>query len=63
MKIELECNVDALKEFFKVKGDKSSRIWFDADASQAAKVVQLILVPTDRMIKVTIEFHGDRNAA
>lgn len=55
MKIEMLCSVDANKDFFKVKGDKSGRVWFDTDATQAAKLVQLVLVPEHTQVKVTVE--------
>lgn len=56
MKIEMLCSVDPLKDFVKIKGDKSGRIWFDTDASQAAKLVQMVLVPENKLIKITVEF-------
>ncbi|MFZ2540966.1 MAG: hypothetical protein WAW75_04230 [Gallionella sp.] len=55
MKIEMLCSVDPNKDFFKVKGDKSGRVWFDTDATQAAKLVQLVLVPEATLVKVTVE--------
>lgn len=56
MKIELQCSVDPLKDFLKMKGDKSGRVWFDVDSSQADKFIRLVLVPDNKLIKVTIEF-------
>lgn len=55
MKIEMICSVDPAKDFVKIKGDKSGRFWFDTDASQAAKLVQLVLVPDSEQIKITVE--------
>ena len=55
MKIDMICSVDPNKDFFKVKGDKSGRFWFDTDATQAAQLVQLVLVPECTQVKVTVE--------
>ena len=55
MKIDMICSVDGNKDFIKIKGDKSGRFWFDTDASQAAKLVQLVLVPEHTQVKVTVE--------
>jgi hypothetical protein len=55
MKIEMLCSVDPDKDFFKVKGNKSGRVWFDTDATQAAKLVQLVLVPEATLLKITVE--------
>jgi hypothetical protein len=55
MKIEMLCSVDPDKDMVKIKGNKSGRVWFDTDATQAAKLVQMILVPEATLLKVTIE--------
>lgn len=55
MKIEMLCSVDPNKDMVKIKGDKTGRVWFDTDASQAAKLIQMILVPEATLLKVTIE--------
>ena len=55
MKIEMLCSVDPDKDMIKIKGNKSGRVWFDTDATQAAKLVQMILVPEATLLRVTVE--------
>lgn len=56
MKIKFLASFDEHKDKMKFKGDNSGRIWFDFDASQYPQMAKMGLMPTNKLLHVTVEF-------